>query len=45
MMNVKFSKEKYIAERLIERTSSMLDKTASETVHKEEDGDWSQSKI
>ena len=28
-----------LAERLIESTSSMLDKTALETLYKEEDGD------
>ena len=39
MMDVKVSKTNALADRLIERTSSMLDKIESETVHKDEEGD------
>ena len=38
MVDIKISKEKTV-DGLIERTSSMLDKVESKTVHKEEDGD------
>ena len=39
MMDVKVSKEKNtLADGLIERTSSMLDKIESKTVHKEKEG-------
>ena len=39
MMDVKSLKVKTLADRLIERTSSMLDKIESKTVHKDEEGD------
>ena len=39
MMDVKVSKDKTLAAGLIERTSSMLDKIESKTVHKDEEGD------
>ena len=39
MMNGKISKDKKLADGLIERTSSMLDETESKTVHKDEEGD------
>ena len=38
MMDVKVSKDKVLADGLIERTSSMLDEMESKTVHKDEDG-------
>ena len=39
MMDVKVSEDKTLADGLIERTLSMLDKTESKTVHKDEEGD------
>ena len=39
MMDVKVSEDKTLADWLIERTLSMLDKTESKTVHKAEEGD------
>ena len=39
MMDVKVSEDKTSADGLIERTLSMLDKTESKTVHKDEEGD------
>ena len=38
MMDLKVSKK--TADGLIERTSSMLDKIESKTVHKDKKGDW-----
>ena len=38
MMDVKASKDKTLADGLIERTSSMLDNIESKTVHKDEEG-------
>ena len=38
-MDVKVSEDKTLADGLIERTLSMLDKTESKTVHKDEEGD------
>ena len=43
-MNVEVSKDKQIADGLIERTSSMLDEIASTTVHKEEGDQWKEKK-
>ena len=40
MMHVKVSKDKTLADGLIERTSSMLDEIESKSVHKVEEGDW-----
>ena len=37
MMDVKVSKDKTLADGLIERTSSMLDKIESKAVHKDEE--------
>ena len=39
MMDVKVSKDKNIADGLIEGTSSMLDEIESKAVHKSEEGD------
>ena len=39
MVDVKVSKDKSIADVLIEKTSSMLDETESKTVQKAEKGD------
>ena len=39
MMDVKVSKDKTLADGLIERNSSMLDEIESKTVHKNEEGD------
>ena len=40
MMDVKVSKDKTLADGLIERTSPMLDGIESKTVHKDQEGDW-----
>ena len=40
MTDIKVSKDKKtLTDELIKRTSSMLDKTESKTVHKDEEGD------
>ena len=39
MLDVKVAKEKYITDRLIHKTSSLLDEIASKIMHKEEEGD------
>ena len=39
MMDVKVSKEKKLADRLIEKTSSVLDEIESKAVQKAEEGD------
>ena len=39
MMDVKVSEDKALVDGLTERTSSMLDKIESKTVHKDEEGD------
>ena len=39
MIDVKVSKDKTLADGMIERTSSMLDDIESKTVHKDEEGD------
>ena len=39
LMRLKSPKTNTLANELIERTSSMLDKTESETMHKDEEGD------
>ena len=39
MMDVKVSKDKVLADGLIERTSSMLDEMESKSVHKDDEGD------
>ena len=39
MMDVKSSKTKILADRLIQRTLSMLDETESKTMHKDKEGD------
>ena len=38
LMRLKSPKTNTLANKLIERTSSMLDKTESETMHKDEEG-------
>ena len=45
MMDVKVSKDKTLADGLIERTSSMLDKIESKTVHKDEKGDREEKEV
>ena len=40
MMNAKSPKINLLADGLIERTSSILDEIASNTVHKDKEGDW-----
>ena len=45
MMDIKVSKDKKaLTDELIKRTSSMLDKIESKTVHKDEEGDWQKKK-
>ena len=44
MMDVKVSKDKTLTDGLIKRTLSMLDKTESKTVHKDEEGDQQRKK-
>ena len=39
MMDLKVSKDNTLAEGLIKRTSSMLDKIESKTMHKDKEGD------
>ena len=39
MMDLKVSKDKTLADGVIERTSSMLDEIESKTVHKDKEGD------
>ena len=39
MMDGRVSKDKTLADRLIDKTSSMLDEIESKTVHKDEEGD------
>ena len=41
---LKSTKTNLLAEGLIERTSSMLDKIASKMIHKEEEGDQQRKK-
>ena len=45
MTDIKVSKDKKtLTDELIKRTSSMLDKIESKTVHKDEEGDWQKKK-